>query len=347
MEHMEAMKKPRIEYIDLAKGICICLVVATHICEMVIEKPTTEYNEIENFLISFRMPLYFMLSGLFFKDYGGIKEFCRRKANKLLLPFAAFYLIGNIPWKVFGAYRDWEFINLCSWDWIYDTFFLIYPAGAIWFLLCLFMVGLLFYGLRSTLSNTFIMLAGSFALAFVSKCMSEKEWTLPLYLDTAMMALPFYSIGYIIRAKTDLLTREQSRLNIVLWLLCCLTVTALSIRVFGIDYINYYRNDYAAMPFPLVYVYGLLGIAIVLLTAKFFVRIPILSYVGRYSVVVLCTHQIIYHALHYAFRFLMPGSCSGPTYCSLLFVSCILISLPVIKYGIRYCPHIFAQKDLI
>jgi fucose 4-O-acetylase-like acetyltransferase len=54
----------RIEWIDLAKGICIFLVVANHIFY---------YNCV--FLEQLRMPLYFILSGLFFKDYGGFCEF--------------------------------------------------------------------------------------------------------------------------------------------------------------------------------------------------------------------------------------------------------------------------------
>ena len=38
-----------------------------------------------------RMPLYFILSGLFFKDYaGGIREFLLRKANRILIPYLFF-----------------------------------------------------------------------------------------------------------------------------------------------------------------------------------------------------------------------------------------------------------------
>lgn len=34
-----------------------------------------------------RMPLYFILSGLFFKDYGGFLNLLVKKANKILIPF--------------------------------------------------------------------------------------------------------------------------------------------------------------------------------------------------------------------------------------------------------------------
>lgn len=54
------MSKNRIEFIDLAKGICIILVVMYH-CGLGGLIPGDKL---------LRMPLYFVLSGLFFKDYG-------------------------------------------------------------------------------------------------------------------------------------------------------------------------------------------------------------------------------------------------------------------------------------
>lgn len=50
----------RIDFIDLAKGICIILVVIGH-CG--VSKYIPGYEIV-------RMPLYFVLSGLFFKNYG-------------------------------------------------------------------------------------------------------------------------------------------------------------------------------------------------------------------------------------------------------------------------------------
>ncbi len=58
----------RIEWIDLAKGICIILVVMLH-----------ARVDIGFSLSHFRMPLYFVLSGLFFKTYGNFKGFIIKK----------------------------------------------------------------------------------------------------------------------------------------------------------------------------------------------------------------------------------------------------------------------------
>ena len=77
----------RIEYIDLAKGMCILLVVLSHM--MAYYKVSFPYDSV---LKCFRMPLYFFLSGVFFKQYEGFWGFFKRKVNKLLIPFAFFYL---------------------------------------------------------------------------------------------------------------------------------------------------------------------------------------------------------------------------------------------------------------
>ena len=71
-------EKKRIEYIDLMKGICITMVILLH-CGF-FEGKLALINE---YLKIFRMPLYFFLSGLFFKTYGGFSSFTIKKINNL------------------------------------------------------------------------------------------------------------------------------------------------------------------------------------------------------------------------------------------------------------------------
>ena len=58
----------RIEYIDLAKGFCIMLVVLEHVARPLVDQDTSTAVCL-NICGTFRMPLYFILSGIFFKDY--------------------------------------------------------------------------------------------------------------------------------------------------------------------------------------------------------------------------------------------------------------------------------------
>ena len=77
--------KGRIDFIDLAKGFCIIMVVYYHVYTKVYPP-----SPIDGAISIFRMPLYFFLSGLFFKTYEGFCGFLKRKINKLLIPFLFF-----------------------------------------------------------------------------------------------------------------------------------------------------------------------------------------------------------------------------------------------------------------
>ena len=81
----------RIEFIDLAKGFCISLVVLWHVLGLALS------SDAIMIMFFFRMPLYFILSGLFFKTYDGLFPFIKKKTNKLLIPFLFIFLVIIIP----------------------------------------------------------------------------------------------------------------------------------------------------------------------------------------------------------------------------------------------------------
>ena len=64
----------RIEFIDLAKGICILLVVQIHVYG-------DTSVDVFKMMSLFRMPLYFVLSGLFFKTYDGFFSLFKKKTS--------------------------------------------------------------------------------------------------------------------------------------------------------------------------------------------------------------------------------------------------------------------------
>ncbi len=67
----------RIDFVDLVKGICIILVVMSHVGGI--------FDKIDyhSMIDCFRLPLYFFISGIFFKSYEGFAGFLKRKVNKL------------------------------------------------------------------------------------------------------------------------------------------------------------------------------------------------------------------------------------------------------------------------
>ena len=132
------MEKKRLEFIDLAKGFCILLVVFNHI-----HKTFDTQFLLDDCFKMFRMPLYFFLSGLFFKRYEGVLGFMKRKINKLLIPFVFFFLLTSflIP-SIISMLSGNNFKIELLWSFVSPEFF---PNFPIWFLLCLFELNLMFY----------------------------------------------------------------------------------------------------------------------------------------------------------------------------------------------------------
>ncbi len=114
---------------DIAKGIGICLVVWGHI-----------QNPVQTYIYGFHMPLFFILSGMFFKERY-LEEpirYVKSRFQRLLLPFLlinilAYYVFPHevAPWwRMFGVVAAIDYPNSM--------------LGAVWFLKSLFVVSLMF-----------------------------------------------------------------------------------------------------------------------------------------------------------------------------------------------------------
>ena len=101
---MENKLKKRIEYIDLVKGICILMVVWIHCTR---EKGTP----LDNLFFCIRMPLYFFLSGMFFKSGISFIDFIIKKINKLIIPFIFFFCFSLLLELIIMEYNS-IFYNL-------------------------------------------------------------------------------------------------------------------------------------------------------------------------------------------------------------------------------------------
>ena len=75
------MPRERIAYIDFMKCLCIMLIVMYHINHDFFD---ALYPGLNNALQAFRLPMYYCISGIFFKLYAGYGEFTRRQVNNIL-----------------------------------------------------------------------------------------------------------------------------------------------------------------------------------------------------------------------------------------------------------------------
>ena len=78
------LQKERIQYLDIARGLSIILMVMFHVI------PKCLISEI---VYSFHVPLFIIISGYFFKDEEPIKILLKKIVTNLLIPYAIIILL--------------------------------------------------------------------------------------------------------------------------------------------------------------------------------------------------------------------------------------------------------------
>lgn len=318
----------RIDFIDLAKGVCILLVVIGH-CGCAISLPGTQ---------NMRMPLYFILSGLFFKDYGGFKQFLFKKTNRILIPFLFFYLIGYVVFYIIYLFAP-DVLKTEA-NGIFDVFTQRqYFNGPIWFLICLFWSNLFFCMISLSVKREWVRFIIVMSLGIVGIILGLKFIMLPCMLDVALTALPFFYFGYILKKTPLLYKNKYDKFNLIFAVL--LFVVAYFMTIWsGFSYIGFHSNHIVGNV-PAIFISSITSVMSILYLCKIIGRLPFLSYFGRYSIIPLCVHHLIYRPV----KFVMMHF--GMDNVLVLSVITVLLSWACIPLCIKYIPYFTAQKDLI
>lgn len=342
----ETAAKPRYAFVDLAKGICIMLVVWHHVASTW----GLETYPLKEAVSLFRMPLYFFLSGLFFKEYAGFLDFARRKVNKLLIPFAFFFVV----FSCIFPFVLWYFhlrANPGAAVWYSFVWKQNFPNIPVWFLLSLFWTNLIFYGLYLASKKfparraTAALLALSVAVGLAGFFLGRYNIKLPLFWASSMAAIPYFCAGHIAFRYTKILAPNRfDRFNIPLALLGFGIVALLSLKA-PPESVSYVSNRYW-IPVWMVYSCGILGTLAVLLLSKAIGKLPLVSYYGRYSIMVLVTHGWVQWGLIKILRESLHVHWPRPVALAVVFVATMLLYLGIIPFMRHFLPHVTAQKDV-
>mgnify|MGYP003300043202 CR=1 FL=1 len=177
------MSKKRIDFIDLAKGICIICIVLGH---------TGVHFQLIG-ISSYIMPAFFVLSGLFFKEYDNGMTFIIKKINSLLVPFLFFY---------FTAYMVFYALTFCA-----PHLLITHAEGItdlfcnrqyfIWFLISLFWSNIYLYIINKCIKKDFLRITVIIVLGLCGWIMGQKGILAPMFMDVALTTLPFFAkAGY-------------------------------------------------------------------------------------------------------------------------------------------------------
>lgn len=174
--------KERNYIFDAVKAFAIWLVVLGH-CVQYLSGLDFRNDGLYQFIYSFHMPLFFMVSGFFFSTSMKLSsmEFLRKKGISLLLPC--------FVWGFIVACCRFQSLELL----IRDIFLPI--QWPFWFFKTLFVVQLIAYASLRVVS----ILCKNEKLALATAILISLGFTFIPYLGMARMMIPMFWIGYIIK----------------------------------------------------------------------------------------------------------------------------------------------------
>lgn len=326
--------KGRIAYVDLLKGICIFMVIFAH----------TNTLGLVGFEISeaFRMPMFFFLSGVFFSTYDSHTTFFMKKFNNLLVPVAFWMIVAYVISYLVSRYVV-HTTPMPIW-WGFGKLRGLFLNESLWFLICLFVTNALFYGLRRFIRMHYLLVA-VLLMALTGHAMRHFHIQLPLWVDSACTAIPFFYLGFLMRRANFLnvpASRHTKALHILVGLGLLCVAYAIYV-VFDNPYIHLYSNG-TNVSTPLAYLNALLLIFGLFFICKAVKWLPIISYFGRYSIVVVCINEIIVNNFililipHYT------GYAPGPVGKILILAISCLIAIPLCR---RFLPWFVAGKPFL
>lgn len=195
----------RISWVDTIKFIGLFCVVLGHILTA-----KAGNASLIVWVYSFHMPLFFCVSG-YMDTPSSVSVSLRKSMRGLLIPYAFYYLMMYGYWLVvsFGK-KALDFSDLNEWlvkpllggflGCGYDTAFTKMTCIPLWFLMALFICRILFQVLcRLTRSRSGVMLSCMVVLCLGFAMIRGMKFEYSFNFDSALMALPFYVLGFLFR----------------------------------------------------------------------------------------------------------------------------------------------------
>lgn len=322
----------RLEWVDIAKGIGIFLMVMGH---------SGIPRSMHDWIYSFHMPFFFILSGYFFvSGKYTLKELVRRKVKTILLPYFFFSIIIDAI-RYIG-----EALALKMPPPISPERILLYgeELGATWFLYVLFLAEVIYFCLCKTIRNNKVLAIFLVILSIVSYIFYKSEIHLPYKVETLGMVLLYFWIGnqmsllnkryawirdYVQNKKTVLIFVVLFVADIVL---ANLIVPPLNIRL---NILGIY------LPSLLLVVIGtLFTIQLSFLLERNILCKRFFQYIGEYSIVLIGFSQIVLQTLKAIFEEAhITGAINAIGRYALLWIILLLL----IKVISEYCPIIIGK----
>lgn len=275
----------RYDWVDVAKGIGIILVVMGH----------SRFNTgiVARWIASFHMPLFFVLAGFCYDEfkYPTYAMYVKRKVLALVYPYFTLSLlvIGMFQLLYFGDDPAFTAKQLFIGGTLKGSTF-----GAFWFITSLFCVELLYAGFARLVSHRLVRIVSMLSVSLSSAYLVDRHW--PYFFDATFAALFFYAFGHFMRTTFK---KEDNITGALIW-----GSSSLILHFCILGCLYFYKPSFVGHDFgnPILYfICAILGSMFLISMAVFISsKVKVLSlcktpliFLGKNTIVLLATHNAL------------------------------------------------------
>ena len=291
------MSKKRIEYFDIAKGIAMLCIIVGHM----------GMESVNQFVFTFHVPLFFLVSGYFLNDRLSVREYAKIRAKQLMIPYAVTSVIlvisGTIASYIWLGTKEGAFFGFLNQvltalygsgspahmiqfvEGIYA-----FPIGAIWFLPATWVALVIVrYFMNWKYCGICIVIVAILGYS------SSKAFWMPLSIQAGMTAAAFVYLGMLARRHQVMEKKLPSEIfigTIAIWGFCILFCG----KLYWVE--NTFTNGLTDVAGALAGSYLVLRFSRMLEQRVRFLARP-LRFVGENSLVILCAHTVELQVIHW------------------------------------------------
>lgn len=311
--------KKRDDYVDIAKGLCIILIVVIH-SEVMGYLGMVKYTY-------FAVPLFFYMSGFYDKSELSWKD-CIKKAFLTVLTPAIIWLSIGIVYKGLLSFCKSGVLGFHI-----DLYGPTLDNGPIWFLFALFVAKLMTLLFIKCKIPVILQLIVSIVIG-----LAGMKTNLPLHLDEGMSAMPLYLLGKHSYEHIKCIINNK-------WLIALGIISLLLFYGGLLIYTIVPKMNYSLIVLLIVSCIAVISFVPILWTCLKLDKIQWLQKVGKQSLGIMLTHALLCHTFAVIVnRLFAVGSFPWIIISLISFIAVCFISYYLSLLISKYCPILFGKK---
>lgn len=325
-------EKKRIDYIDIFRAIGIILMIMSHVKVGI---------KFDFFIHAFNMPMFFFISGLFYKKTEDDKKLIIKKLKSLIVPYIIFGILHYIIWLITN---NEEPILGPLYSLLVDNTEGLPIAGALWFLTALFFTEIIYFCIDK-INNKVIKNIVIIALSLFGNIETIiLPIRLPYGIGIACAGVGLFHIGHLLQKnKENKFVKKIINLNIF-------EIIILFIIVYNLIFLNTYVDmrigKYGII--PLFWINSISAIILGINISKHIDKLlkcnikDFIISIGKNSIVYVCLNQLVYTKIEEIIYNIVKNQALNFT--SVMIIKCIIIILTIII--IYICNFIIQHTEL-